>query len=107
MNWFPLQATIDVLFIVLILKVVFMDARIEEIAREYKESRVEEKVFRIPERPLIGIMDMQEPKEAPLKANDFSVAGRPRTVPWHIRRKELEAAARTKRKKRESFQEFV
>lgn len=39
--------------------------------------------------------------------NDFAVTGTPRRVPWHIRRKELEEAARTKRKKLESFQEFV
>lgn len=51
------------------------------------------------------------PEEAePKRANftsDFAVTGKPRAVPWHIRRKELEAAARTKRKRLESFQEYV
>lgn len=39
------------------------------------------------------------------KPANFAVTGKPRSIPWHIRRKELEAAARTKRKRLESFQE--
>lgn len=46
-----------------------------------------------------------EPKRAEF-TTDFTVTGKSR-VPWHIRRKELEAAARTKRKRLESFQEYV
>jgi hypothetical protein len=33
----------------------------------------------------------------------FNVAGKPRAVPWHIRRRELEEAARSKRRRLESF----
>lgn len=34
---------------------------------------------------------------------DFNVTGKPRRAPWNQRRKELEAAARTKRKQIEQF----
>lgn len=52
------------------------------------------------------VSDEQGPKRAEF-APDFAVTGKPRAIPWHIRRKELEAAARTKRKRLESFQEYV
>lgn len=37
---------------------------------------------------------------------EFSATA-PVRIPWHIRRRELEEAARSKRKKLESFQEYV
>jgi len=49
----------------------------------------------------------QMPGELSKPATNFSVTGKPRAVPWHIRRKELEAKARTKRKRLESFQEHI
>ena len=49
----------------------------------------------------------REMKAQSIPVADFSVTGKSRTVPWHIRRKELEAAARSRRQKLESFQEFV
>jgi hypothetical protein len=39
--------------------------------------------------------------------NDFAVNGPPRRKPWVVRKRELEEAARTKRKKIESFSEYV
>jgi hypothetical protein len=39
--------------------------------------------------------------------NDFEVNGPPRRKPWVVRKRELEEAARTKRKKLESFSEYV
>lgn len=37
----------------------------------------------------------------------FSVAGTPRPVPWHLRKRELEAASRTKRKARDEYREMA
>jgi hypothetical protein len=57
---------------------------------------------------LSKIMDEAYAQEMPgelSKPNDFSVSGKPRTVPWNIRRKELEAKSRTKREKLESFRD--
>jgi hypothetical protein len=46
------------------------------------------------------------PYPGPLKPIDqFDVTGKPRAVPWHIRKRELEEAARTKRRRLESFRE--
>jgi hypothetical protein len=39
------------------------------------------------------------------RAAEFDVTGKPRAVPWHIRKRELEEAARTKRRRLESFRE--
>lgn len=57
------------------------------------------------DRAEVQEINEDEPKRANFEG-DFAVTGKPR-VPWHIRRKELEAAARTKRKRLESFQEYV
>jgi hypothetical protein len=53
---------------------------------------------------------MPKDEPAPVEAQkvediSFSVTGKPRAVPWHIRRRELEEAARTKRRRYESFRE--
>jgi hypothetical protein len=63
----------------------------------------------------VELMDMDKWKPETIEeitqelkgTNDFSVTGKPRTVPWKQRRKELEAAARTKRKRLKSFQEHI
>jgi hypothetical protein len=47
-----------------------------------------------------------EAAEAEKSAATYAVSGVPRAVPWHIRRRELEQSARTKRKKRDEFREI-
>lgn len=49
--------------------------------------------------------DPTRPVKPEMPAANFAVTGKPH-VPWHIRRKELEQASKTKRKKLESFQEI-
>jgi hypothetical protein len=46
-----------------------------------------------------------EAAEAPIDFDDFTVTGKPRKPTWRQRRKELEAAARTKRKRLEEWRD--
>lgn len=39
------------------------------------------------------------------RLSDYAVTGDPRPVPWRIRKREKESAARTKRRAREEFRE--
>lgn len=48
-----------------------------------------------------------EPESSSKTALEYAVNGTPRHVPWHIRRKQKEAEARTKRKHLESFTELT
>lgn len=49
----------------------------------------------------------QMPGDLSKPNSDFEVNGPPRRKPWVVRKRELEEAARTKRKRLESFSEYV
>lgn len=72
------------------------------VAKDEQEAR-EEKGVQI----MRGLLDDPIARKIGENAQAFNVTGKPRHSPWKTRRKELEAAARTKRKKLESFQEYV
>ena len=48
-----------------------------------------------------------QPDGAAPSVEDFAVTGKPLKPSWRVRKRELEAASRTKRKHLESFQEHV
>lgn len=82
--------------------------RAEVLWRELLESRLAlsklEGEKRLVDGALEAYLKAEEESEEP-KTTEYAVTGTPRHIPWSRRKKELEQAARQKRRQLESFRE--
>lgn len=69
-----------------------------------KRSETVSLVRNVYAEPRTGYLaNLAEPKKPD---SDYAVSGTPRHIPWHIRKREREAAARTRRRQLESLRDI-
>lgn len=93
-------AGIYILLVLLAVYVYDTSQSVKELtaALTYKDEKTSEK-------PAVPVALDQPDGVAPV-ASDFAVTGKPLKPSWRIRKRELEAASRTKRQRLESFREI-
>jgi hypothetical protein len=63
----------------------------------------EDNLISLPRNYAPGDLDAKYENTETFPVADYAVTGTPRHIPWHIRKREREAATRTKRKQIEEF----